>query len=49
MRNVFLLYMPPGNSEAMVHYQDTIKNRVALGRIAPLREQRRCFDLTGRR
>jgi hypothetical protein len=24
MSNVFLLYMPPGNHEAMVHYQDTI-------------------------
>jgi hypothetical protein len=34
MRNVFLLYMPPGNTEAMVHYQDTIKNRVPLRRIA---------------
>lgn len=36
MANVFLLYMPPGNQEAMVHYQDTIRNRVALSRIAPL-------------
>ncbi len=35
MSNVFLLYMPPGNAEAMVHYQDTIKNRVAPARIAP--------------
>lgn len=35
MRNVFLLYMPPGNAEAMVHYEDTIKQKVALGRIAP--------------
>ena len=35
MRNIFLLYMPPGNAEAMVHYQDTIRNRVALDRIAP--------------
>jgi hypothetical protein len=34
MRNVFLLYMPPGNTEAMVHYQDTIKNKVDLRRIA---------------
>ncbi len=34
MRNVFLLYMPPGNTEAMAHYQDTIKNRVTLSRIA---------------
>ncbi len=35
MSNVFLLYMPPGNAEAMVHYQDTIKQKVALGRITP--------------
>ena len=35
MRNIFLLYMPPGNTEAMVHYQDTIQNRVAFERIAP--------------
>jgi hypothetical protein len=35
MRNIFLLYMPPGNHEAMVHYQDTIRNRVSFERIAP--------------
>ena len=35
MRNIFLLYMPPGNSEAMVHYQDTIRNKVSFDRIAP--------------
>jgi len=35
MRNIFLLYMPPGNAEAMVHYQDTIRNRVAFARVAP--------------
>ena len=35
MPNVFLLYMPPRNAEAMVHYQDTIKQKVALSRIAP--------------
>jgi hypothetical protein len=35
MSKVFLLYMPPGNAEAMVHYQDTIKNKVALSRISP--------------
>ena len=27
--------MPPGNAEAMVHYQDTIRNKVAFERIAP--------------
>lgn len=35
MRNIFLLYMPPGNAEAMVHYQDTIGNKVAFSRVAP--------------
>jgi hypothetical protein len=35
VRNIFLLYMPPGNAEAMVHYQDTIRNKVAFDRIAP--------------
>lgn len=35
MRNIFLLYMPPGNAEAMVHYQDTIRNRVSFERVAP--------------
>jgi hypothetical protein len=35
MPNVFLIYMPPGNPEAMVHYEDTIKRKVPLGQIAP--------------
>jgi hypothetical protein len=35
MANVFLLYMPPGNGQAMAHYQDTIRNRVPLSRITP--------------
>jgi hypothetical protein len=34
MRNIFLLYMPPGNAEAMVHYEDTIRNKVSFDRIA---------------
>lgn len=34
MHNVFLLYMPPGNMEAMVHYEDTIKQKVSLERIS---------------
>ena len=34
MRNVFIVYMPPGNDEAMVHYEDTIKQRVDHDRIA---------------
>ncbi len=33
MKNIFILYMPPGNYEAMVHYEDTIKNKVSMGRI----------------
>lgn len=33
MRNIFILYMPPGNGEAMIHYQDTIKNRVSQEKI----------------
>src|ERR1035437_7117619 len=36
MRNIFLLYMPPANAEAMVHYEDTIRKRVASARILPL-------------
>src|SRR5688572_27905850 len=35
MSNVYLLYMPPGNAQAMVHYQDTIKTKVPLSRIFP--------------
>src|SRR5438105_13887043 len=35
MANVFLLYMPPGNAEAMIHYEDTIKHKVPLSRISP--------------
>jgi hypothetical protein len=34
MRNIFLVYMPPGNAEAMVHYEDTIKARVPMQRVA---------------
>jgi len=35
MRNIFMLYMPPKNYEAQVHYEDTIKRRVPLDRLAP--------------
>jgi hypothetical protein len=28
MRNIFILYMPPDNEEAMVHYEDTIRRKV---------------------
>ena len=34
MRNVFLLYMPPGNAEAMLHYRETIEEHVPLERLA---------------
>lgn len=34
MRNIFLVYMPPGNAEAMLHYRDTIQNRVPMERLA---------------
>jgi len=33
MRNVFILYMPKSNIEAMLHYQETIKKGVELDRI----------------
>src|SRR3990170_5927661 len=31
--NIFILYMAPGNYEQMVHYEDTIKNKVSQDRI----------------
>jgi hypothetical protein len=34
MRNIFLLYMPPNNLEAMTHYRDTIQQKVAFDRIS---------------
>lgn len=33
MRNIFILYIPTGNYEALVHYDDTIKNKVSQERI----------------
>jgi hypothetical protein len=35
LHNIFLIYMPPGNAEAMAHYEDTIKRKVTLDRVAP--------------
>ena len=35
MRNIFMLFMPPSNPEAMVHYEDTIRKRVEPERIYP--------------
>lgn len=34
MRNVFLVYMPPNNAEAMQHYHDTIQRRVPMERLS---------------
>ena len=36
MRNIFILYIPPANAEAMVHYEDTIRKKVSTSRILPL-------------
>jgi hypothetical protein len=33
MRNIFILFMAPGNHEMMVHYQDTVINRVEPNRV----------------
>lgn len=47
MRNIFLLYMPQGNTEAMVHYQDTILNRVPLERMSPFLPSKLTAKLRG--
>ena len=46
MRNIFILYMPPGNAEAMVHYEDTIRRKVTPDRIFPHTDVplRRCLQ-----
>lgn len=33
MRNIFLVYIPPGNAEAMVHYAETIRQKIVPQRI----------------
>lgn len=33
MKNIFLVYVPPGNAEAMVHYEDNIRRKVSHERI----------------
>ena len=33
MKNIFILFIPAGNHEALVHYEDTIKNKVSPERI----------------
>jgi len=32
MRTIFLLYMPPNNTEVTAHYPDTIQEKVSLDR-----------------
>src|SRR5262249_22044277 len=39
MRKIFLLFMPPNNPEAMLHYQETIQRPVSLDRVAPFINQ----------
>ena len=34
MTNIFILYIPKGNHEALVHYEDTIKKKVSPERIS---------------
>lgn len=34
MHNIFLMYIPVGNPEAVAHYRDTIQQKVAFDRIA---------------
>ena len=34
MKNIFILYIPKGNHEALVHYEDTIKKKVSPERIS---------------
>jgi len=33
MKNIFFLYIPPNNTEAIIHYQDTIINKVSQDHI----------------
>lgn len=35
MHNIFLMYIPVGNPEAVAHYRDTIQQKVSFDRIAP--------------
>src|SRR5262245_53689760 len=52
MTNIFLVYIPPANHEAMVHYQDTIRGKVALDRIyryVSPQVRRRLEDIFGTR
>ena len=39
MKNIFFLYIPPNNTEAIIHYQDTIINKVSQDRIFRLVDQ----------
>lgn len=35
MKNIFILFIPPNNHEAVVHYEDTVKIKVTPDRIFP--------------
>jgi len=39
MKNIFFLYIPPSNTEAIIHYQDTIINKVSQERIFRFADQ----------
>lgn len=39
MKNIFFLYIPPNNNEAIIHYQDTIINKVPQEQIFRLVDQ----------
>lgn len=52
MRNIFLLYIPPTNHEAVVHYEDTIRRKVTPDRIYRFVDQntrRKLEDIFGGR
>jgi hypothetical protein len=33
VKNIFLVYIPPSNAEAMVHYEETIRKKVLPERV----------------
>ncbi len=39
MRDIFFLYIPSNNTEAIIHYQDTIVNKVSQDLIFRLVDQ----------
>ncbi len=47
MKNVFIIYIPTNNLEALVHYEDTIKNKVNQDRIFPYIQPELKYELIG--